>query len=148
VRIEVGYGAEGYITDAKAGRILDQYGMPSFRSGDYSTGLLNVCAALAQVVAQEKGINLTMPSGYRGPAQPQAPPRLSGLQLLVLLIVLGLLMGTRTGRTLLWMLILSSLMGGGRGGHGGGFGGGFGGGGFGGGFGGGSSGGGGASRRF
>ena len=80
----------------------------------------------------------------------QAPPsqrygQVSPIQIIFGIIILALLLGTPFGRTLLFMMLLSSMSG--RGG-GGGFGGGFGGGGFGGGFGGGGSGGGGASRGF
>jgi uncharacterized protein len=147
VRIEVGYGSEGYINDAKAGRIIDDYGLPSFKKNDFSTGLLNVSAAIAGVVAHEKGVSLTMPSGFTEVSQSGPQKHLSTFNIILILIALALLIGTPFGRSLMWMLLLSSFMGNGRGG-GGGFGGGFGGGGFGGGFGGGSSGGGGASRGF
>ena len=40
VRIEVGSGAEGYLNDAKAGRILDNYGIPFLKTGDFSPRLL------------------------------------------------------------------------------------------------------------
>ena len=144
VRIEVGYGAEGYINDAKAGRIIDDYGLQSFKRNDFSAGLLNVSIGIAKTVAQEKGISLTMPTGF-AQASPSMPPQhLSTAKIILILIVLALLLGTPFGRSFLWMMILMSLMGGGRGRSGGGFGGGFGGGGFGGG----SSGGGGASRGF
>ena len=150
VRIEVGYGAEGYLNDAKAGRLLDAYGIPYFKSGDYSTGLLAVSEAVAKIVAQEKGITLALPA-VAGSMPEQAPLRAPGpLQLLIVAVILVLLLGTRTGRTFFMAMLVASMFGGGRssGSGGGGFGGGFGGGGFGGGFGGGMSGGGGASRGF
>ncbi|MFA6108475.1 MAG: TPM domain-containing protein [Candidatus Latescibacterota bacterium] len=148
VRIEVGYGAEGYLPDAVAGRLLDQYGIPAFRANDYATGLEAVSLALAQRVAVEKGLTLRAPS----PAPPAERPTNEGrpgspVGMILLLLLALALSGTRWGRALLWALLLSSLTGG-RGRGSGGFGGGFGGGGFGGGFGGGGSGGGGASRGF
>jgi len=148
VRIEVGYGSEGYLNDAKAGRLLDQYGIPFFAKNDYSSGFGSVCAAIADLVAQEKNISLTLPASYRqtrrssGDQQPMSP-----LTMIVLIGILALLLSTRFGRALLFWIVLSNLLGGGRRSSGG-FGGGFGGGGFGGGFGGGMSGGGGASRGF
>lgn len=148
-RIEVGYGAEGYLNDAKAGRLLDQFALPHFRNGDYASGLRALSAALAGVVQQEKGITLRAPGG-RTVAQPtRSTGAPSLLQFILIAIVLVVMVSTRFGRSLLMMMILSSLMGGRRGYRGGGgFGGSFGGGGFGGGFGGGMSGGGGASRSF
>ncbi|MBN1760621.1 MAG: TPM domain-containing protein [Chitinispirillaceae bacterium] len=145
VRIEVGYGAEGYLNDAKTGRMLDTYGLPNFKNGNYNQGMLALSAAVAQEVAQEKQISLTVPERYsrRVPEEGSRPSPLSILFFIVIFIVL---MSTRFGRSLLFFMLMSSLMGGGR--RGGGFGGGFGGGGFGGGFGGGISGGGGASRSF
>lgn len=47
IEIEVGYGLEGIINDARAGQILDEYAIPYFKQGDYSTGLLNTVTALA-----------------------------------------------------------------------------------------------------
>ncbi len=146
VRIEVGYGSEGYLNDAKTGRILDGYGIPYFKTGDYSAGLLGVCGAIGGIVAHEKGITLNNPDVVAPPVQGPLP-KVSWVQLAFIGLVLFLLLGTRFGRTLLVVFIASSFLGGGRG-SGGGFGGGFGGGGFGGGFGGGMSGGGGLSRGF
>jgi len=40
VRVEVGYGLEGVLPDAKVGRILDSYVMPKFRAGQFDEGLL------------------------------------------------------------------------------------------------------------
>lgn len=41
VRIEVGYGLEGALNDAKAGEILDKYGVPQFQKGDFEVGILD-----------------------------------------------------------------------------------------------------------
>lgn len=48
VEIEVGYGLEGVINDAKAGEILDQYVIPSFKQGNFSQGMLLGSQAIAQ----------------------------------------------------------------------------------------------------
>jgi len=42
-RIEIGYGLEGRLTDAKSGRIQDEYMIPYFKDSDYSGGI-NKCA--------------------------------------------------------------------------------------------------------
>lgn len=41
LRIEVGYGLEGGINDAVAGRIIRDTIIPWFKNGDFSTGILN-----------------------------------------------------------------------------------------------------------
>lgn len=53
VKIEVGYGLEGALTDAKCGRILDTYGMEHFSNDDFSTGLYEVYNAIVNEVAIE-----------------------------------------------------------------------------------------------
>ncbi len=39
VRIEVGYGLEGVLTDGRTGQILDNYGVPNFRNQQWSEGV-------------------------------------------------------------------------------------------------------------
>jgi uncharacterized protein len=50
VRIEVGYGLEGTLTDAQSRTIIEQSILPSFRSGDFNTGILNGTQAIVQVL--------------------------------------------------------------------------------------------------
>ena len=57
-RIEVGYGLEGRLPDAKTGRIQDEYMLPYFQRGDYDRGIYNGYLAVAQEAAQEYGITL------------------------------------------------------------------------------------------
>jgi len=144
IRIEVGYGAEGYLNDSKTGRLLDNYCIPYFKKGDYSGGMLSLAVALAKEVEKEKGIALSMPVNQYRPDYEQEV-QLSPVQLIFILIALVLLLSTRLGRSLLFWILGSSMSGSGR--RRGGFGSGFGGGGYGG-FGGGMSGGGGSSRSF
>ncbi len=146
-RIEVGYGLEPILPDGKVGG-FQREAIPQMRSGDYSGALLLVTTRVADVIAQDAGIQLTnvqprTPTGQR--QQPQQGLSLGGI--IVIAIVIVIILATPLRGVLFW-IILSQL--GGRGGGdwgGGGFGGGGGGGGFGG-FGGGSSGGGGASSSW
>jgi uncharacterized protein len=162
MRIEVGRGLEGVVTDLAANRILDEYLRPSFRAGDFYGG---IDRAVDRLVALIDGEPLPAPQHREW----QSTPR--GFQaLLPILIVIGLIGGPILRRVLgrplgaaatggiagflAWMLLgalglaalagviaflftlLGGLGGGGwmsRGGGLGGFGGGFGGGGFGGG---------------
>lgn len=135
--IEVGYGLEGLLPDALAGRILDEAVLPDFRHGRHGGGLARGALTIAGVIARDAGVTLSgaaVPSGGRKSRRPGAG------NLLYLLFLLFLFL-----RRPLLGLFLPLGMGAGfpRAGYGGGFsGGGFGG------FGGGLSGGGGAGRSW
>ncbi|MFA6172750.1 MAG: TPM domain-containing protein [Kiritimatiellales bacterium] len=58
MRIETGYGFEGVLPDAAAGRLIDQVIRPAFRAGDYSGGLRKGAEALAVVAADASGAEL------------------------------------------------------------------------------------------
>ncbi len=155
-RIEVGYGLEGILNDAKVGDIGRSM-RPAAIAGDYDQAVPLGVGELARVIAADAGVTIT-PAVHTYHRQPEAQATISGGRLILygilgLIILFVVLRGG--GGPLLWIL-LGNLMGGGfgrggrRGGDGGGFGSGGGdgdGGGFGG-FGGGSSGGGGASGDF
>lgn len=53
LRIEVGYGLEGVLTDAMSGRILDGAIAPSFREGDFGGGLERGVDAVIALVSGE-----------------------------------------------------------------------------------------------
>jgi len=160
-RIEVGYGLEGILNDAKVGDIGRDM-QPYLRSGNYSQGITIAVQEVAQVIAADAGVTLQAPT--TGPPryhyEPEPQVQISPFALIVggivAFVLLAILVATGHIGWLFYMLF--NLLGGGRGGYGrgggfgdggfgGGLGGGDGGGGFGG-FGGGSSGGGGASGDF
>jgi uncharacterized protein len=141
-RIEVGYGLEPILPDGRVGG-FGREAVPLLRQNDYGGAVSLMTSRVADVIAQDAGIELT---GARPllPEQPQDRPGLSGKQLLILGVILLIVLLTPLRKVLFWMLLFG---GGGGGGYGGGGGFGGGGGGFGG-FGGGSSGGGGASGSW
>ncbi len=53
MRIEVGYGLEGSLTDAKSGLIIRRVLTPYFKDGKYSTGIVAGVEAMAQAAAGE-----------------------------------------------------------------------------------------------
>lgn len=55
-RIEVGYGLEGALNDAKVGQIQDEYLIPYFERGDYDQGIWNSYKAVMRVVSVEYGV--------------------------------------------------------------------------------------------
>ena len=138
VFIAVGRGAEGFLTDARSGRIRDAM-VPFLAAEDYGKGAAVGVDLIAQGFAQEFGVTLTGPPDAVGRTLPEPP----GVQIpigWILALILFLLVVTR-GRILWWVVWgLSQSRGGGWGGGGGG-GGGFGGFGGGGGFSGGGAGG-------
>jgi uncharacterized protein len=150
-RIEVGYGLEGILNDAKVGDI-GRAMVPALSQLDYNTAIPIGVQQIAGIIAADAGVtlNLTQPV-HQYHRQQQAPVKISFMELLlgggVILLILFFLV--KTGNTGLIFFILGNLMGGGGGRRGGGDwgGGGGGGGGFGG-FGGGGSGGGGASGDY
>lgn len=147
VKIEVGYGAEGFLPDGLAGEILDSNVVPYLQSGDYDRAVLAGVVRIASVVAKEKNIQLTGTAEF---SEYLNRTEGSGIPFRFILLVFVFLVIITRGRILYWLFMFGRLRGGG--GFGGSSKGGFGGsrGGFGGfgGFGGGSSGGGGASRGF
>jgi uncharacterized protein len=150
-RIEVGYGLEGVLNDAKVGDIGRSM-VPAATQGDYNTAIPLGVRQIAQAIATDAGVTLNLSQPVHQYHRQQAPVQLSLTEVIlgggVILLILFFLV--KTGNTGLIFFLLGNLMGGGGGGFGGGRGrdddrgggGGFGG------FGGGSSGGGGASGDF
>jgi uncharacterized protein len=120
LRIEVGYGLEGRLTDAQSSLIINQVIVPAFKRGDYAKGIEDGVVAILQVLGGEPMAASSEPEQQEAKAIP----------FFILLLVVLALIGGRGGRR---GLLLGALLGAGlgRGGAGGGFGGG--GGGFGGG---------------
>lgn len=153
IRLEVGYGSEGYLTDAQANRIIRDDAVPFLSINRWDEGCKSTMLAVSGLVA--KAYNITLPQiAEWGAGLPQPLSQVSGgnvniLSIVIFIFLVLFLLGTRMGRMMLLLMLFTS----GRGSYGGrgfsGFGGGIGAGrgGFGG-FGGGMSGGGGASGRF
>ena len=59
VRIEVGYGLEGTIPDGRAGEILDSVVLPLLRAGNYGDGLLAGMREVANLIAEDYGVELS-----------------------------------------------------------------------------------------
>jgi len=142
LRIEVGSGVEGELTDVTAGRIVDSVMLPRLRANDVDGAVRDGARAVMQVW---RGENIAsepiVPSNTLTEATPQQS--IFGIILffgLILLFVTLAVRGKRNGGGMLGPFAAGTIYGGGFGNHRGGFGGGFGG--FGGGGGGGFSGGG------
>lgn len=55
LRIEVGYGLEGTITDIEAKKIIDDVIVPRFKADDYNSGIYNGAVAIANRIYGEYG---------------------------------------------------------------------------------------------
>ncbi|HNP19292.1 MAG TPA: YgcG family protein [Fulvivirga sp.] len=54
LRIEVGYGLEGAITDAQSRRIIEDYITPNFKQGNFVGGINEGVAAIAKLIVGEE----------------------------------------------------------------------------------------------
>jgi len=92
VRIEVGYGLEGTLTDVISRTIIENYILPSFKRGDFNAGVLAGATSMLQVLggnSLEIGEPATSPvQGHFTPAVPVKvkPPSLPQLALIFLLL--------------------------------------------------------------
>lgn len=147
MRIEVGYGLEGAINDAVAGRIIRDTMIPWFKDGDFSTGILNGAVESIRILNSKYNLGFD-PSVAGGlgsiPLRQVSYEKSSTLSKVFKFIIVAFLILVFIKNPWAGLFLMMGL-GGGRGGS---FrSGGFGGGGFGG-FGGGLSGGGGASGSW
>ena len=65
IRIEVGYGLEGSLTDLRSGQIIRNVIVPQFRSGNIDRGVLDGVQVMIQVVRGEYSAADKRPSGTR-----------------------------------------------------------------------------------
>jgi uncharacterized protein len=129
-RIEVGQGAEGFITDATAGSLCRE-AVPLFSAGDYSGAIEYLALAVADRYAANFGVTL---DGQPRQARRSAPQNGGGSRFVTLLIIIVIIImlssrGRGRGGCLPIPIVLGNSRGGFGGFSGGGFGGGFGGGG-------------------
>lgn len=132
VRIEVGYGLEGTLTDALAGTIINQTILPEFRAGRIEPGIVTGTRAILAVLEGDPSAPRAM-----APRAQQEEERIPFVAIVIFIAIFLLAMRSRLLRSILLGMLLSGGGRGGKFGRGGGFSGG-----------GGSFGGGGASGRW
>jgi uncharacterized protein len=129
VRVEVGYGLEGTITDALSSQILQTEVLPKFRTGDVEGG---VVAGTDELIAQLGADPATAQANIQqatAASRPQGAPFGAIFGLIIFVIVISSLFRGHGGGGMGWLLPMMILSSGSRGGGwgGGGDGGGFGG---------------------
>jgi uncharacterized protein len=128
IRIEVGYGLEGMLTDMKSGLIIRNVIAPYFRDGQTGTGIIAGVQAIANTVAGENAGVIDSTITVSVPEKESAGPA-SGFSFFILFVFFILMIagfsqkGSRSGRyqrrsatgeiihTAIWISILSSLFG-------------------------------------
>lgn len=96
LRIEVGYGLEGVLPDAKAKRIIEEIIVPQFKAGNFTGGIDAGIETILRVIAGEP-----LPPPVKHGAGPSSSINsLSGsfIPLLIGLIIVGRLLQTLLGR--------------------------------------------------
>jgi uncharacterized protein len=92
MRIEVGYGLEASLTDAKSRRIIETVIKPEFKRGDYETGINNGVDAMLAAVRGE---------AYRGSGRKLAEHRTTNpwIELVIFLLLFGV------ASIVIWMIV-------------------------------------------
>ncbi|MGZ8406688.1 MAG: TPM domain-containing protein [Caulobacteraceae bacterium] len=134
VRIEVGYGLEGVMTDALSSVILQERVLPKFRSGDMEGGVVAGTDAIVQQLSLDDGEARTVAAqAAQAKASTGKNPGIGAIVVfLVIFLLFSSLFRRRGGGLLPWLILGGMSSGGGGGGgwsSGGGGGGGFSGGG-------------------
>jgi uncharacterized protein len=80
MRIEVGYGLEGVLTDALCSRIIRNEMAPNFRRGDYDAGVMAAAIAIMQAIGGEYVAD-----------EPASRKKGPGSSLITLLIIFGVI---------------------------------------------------------
>jgi uncharacterized protein len=122
LRIEVGYGLEGSLTDAKSGYIIRNYIVPGFKSGNFYKGISTGIGAVTGVLSDELNITDEQIAESKQKEESGRTGIPFGLLIFLFMIFFG---GFGRGRRggLLSALFLGSMLGGSGRSSGGGFGG-------------------------
>lgn len=70
IRIEVGYGLEPLLTDAKSKRIIIDFIGPAFAQKKYGEGIISAVQEMQRIIHAEPGTNTDQPVRKKGPIRP------------------------------------------------------------------------------
>jgi uncharacterized membrane protein YgcG len=101
LKIEVGYGLEGIITDLEAKKIIDDEIIPRFKLNDYSTGIYNGIAEIANLIYDEQKNN----TGFVETVPSEARKSFSIFNFLPFLLSIGLPLFVDILTLLPWLII-------------------------------------------
>ncbi|MGF7535702.1 TPM domain-containing protein [Bacillus mexicanus] len=107
VRIEIGYGLEGAVTDIEAGDILDEFAIPFFKKSEYSSGLVNTYKEVFNKVAKEYKLGESFDQKVEKPKEENKTVSVWVILVLVILIVLDIIFLKGTFSQLILSIFLS-----------------------------------------
>jgi uncharacterized protein len=87
VRVEVGYGLEGTVTDAFSSRVIREYLAPAFQKGQYGVGLN---AAADAIIAKIRGGEAPVPPMQRRDTRTASDEEGIGVQALIFIVVIAI----------------------------------------------------------
>lgn len=107
IRIEVGYGLEGAINDAKAGRILDKYAITSLKEDNYDAAVQAVVTQVQGEIYNEYGIDNTIENPNYLPEESYKIDTKYILIGIAIFIFLVIITKGKILEVLLWIIMLS-----------------------------------------
>ncbi len=124
-RIEIGYGLESVLPDSAVGSIGREYLVPSFRKGDYSTGIFTATLVIIRAIASHEGVEITGFPGIQSINEDyvRKPIGILGPIIPIFLFFIAVILFIANPHRCLLLLLASSLGGRGRGWYGSGYGG-------------------------
>lgn len=102
IRVEVGYGLEGALNDAKVGRLIDRYALPSFKEDIFDEGLYQLYNAVLPLVYEEYGLEVPsevdVPSGAEDISGEDEEADVSGFLIAAIMIFLLIILNNSRPR--------------------------------------------------
>ncbi len=106
IRIEVGYGLEGAINDAKAGRILDKFAVIPLREDNYDIAIINTVKQLQSEIYKEYGKEIPIENSSFVPIEDYELDILQIVIVIVVFIFLAIITKGKIFEYLFWILVL------------------------------------------
>ena len=95
-RVEVGYGLEGRLNDAKTGRIQDEYIIPYLKNNNWDEGIRNGFNAILQEVSNEYGVHIESAENINTQVEFADLNKDTDLKFIFAILVISIILGALT----------------------------------------------------